>query len=67
MSRPYENVPQERLKSVAQKVNEELSYRATVALLPEQVAALRVQVEVMGLDWASLTRDTIAELKTEKE
>lgn len=60
MSRPYENVPQERLESVAQKVNEELSYRATVALLPEQV-------EVMGLDWASLTRDTIAELKTEKE
>ena len=50
MSRPYENVPQERLESVAQKVNEELSYRATVALLPEQVAALRVQVEVMGLD-----------------
>ena len=60
MSRPYENVPQERLESVAQKVNEELSYRATVALIPEQV-------EVMGLDWASLTRDTIAELKTEKE
>ena len=67
MSRPYENVPQERLEPVAQKVNEELSYRATVALLPEQVAALRVQVEDMGLDWASLTRDTIAELKTEKE
>ena len=67
MSRPYENVPQERLESVTQKVNEELSYRATVALLPEQVAALRVQVEVMELDWASLTRDTIAELKTEKE
>lgn len=67
MSRPYENVPQERLESVAQKVNEELSYRATVALIPEQVAALRVQVEVMGLDWASLTHDTIAELKTEKE
>ena len=67
MSRPYENVTQERLESVAQKVNEELSYRATVALIPEQVAALRVQVEVMGLDWASLTRDTIAELKTEKE
>ena len=67
MSRPYENVPQKRLESVAQKVNEELSYRSTVALIPEQVAALRVQVEVMGLDWASLTRDTIAELKTEKE
>lgn len=67
MSRPYENVPQERLESVTQKVNEELSYRSTVALLPEQVAALRVQAEVMGLDWASLTRDTIAELKTEKE
>ena len=67
MSTPYENVPQERLESVAQKVNEELSYRATVALIPEQVAAFRVQVEVMGLDWASLTRDTIAELKTEKE
>ena len=67
MSRPYGNVPQERLESVAQKVNEELSYRATVALIPEQVAALRVQVEVMGLDWASLTHDTIAELKTEKE
>ena len=67
MSRPYENVPQERLESVTQKVNEELSYRATVALIPEQVAALRVQVEVMGLDWASLTRDTIAGLKTEKE
>ena len=67
MSRPYENVPQERLESVTQKVNEELSYRATVALIPEQVAALRVQVEVMGLYWASLTRDTIAELKTEKE
>ena len=67
MSRPCENVPQERLESMAQKVNEELSYRATVALIPEQVAALRVQVEVMGLDWASLTHDTIAELKTEKE
>lgn len=67
MSRPYENVPQERLESVTQKVNEELSYRATVAIIPEQVAALRVQVEVMGLDWASLTRDIIAELKTEKE
>lgn len=67
MSRPYENVPQERLESVTQKVNEELSYRATVALIPEQVAELRVQVEVMGLDWASLTHDTIAELKTEEE
>ena len=67
MSRSYENVPQERLESVAQKVNEELSYRATVGIIPEQVAALREQVEVMGLDWASLTRDTIAELKTEKE
>ena len=60
-------MPQERLESVAQKVNEELSYRATVAIIPEQVAAPRVQVEVMGLDWASLTHDTIAELKTEKE
>ena len=52
---------------MTQKWNEELSYGATVALIPWHVAARRVQVEVMGLDWASLTRDTIAELKTEKE